>query len=116
MAKEKFPGSPATLDALCRRFTVDASARTKHGALIDAELLAEVYLHMSVEMFQKNIFGDAGESSREEESDSTNSFSPVQIMKPRDFRPSETEIKRHFEFLNKLKNPIWSKFEENSET
>jgi DNA polymerase III subunit epsilon len=46
MARQKFPGSPASLDALCRRFAIDNSARTKHGALLDAELLAEVYLEL----------------------------------------------------------------------
>lgn len=46
MARRKFPGSPATLDALCRRFGIDNSAREKHGALLDSELLAEVYLEL----------------------------------------------------------------------
>ena len=46
MARRKFPGSPATLDALCRRFGVDNSGREKHGALLDSELLAEVYLEL----------------------------------------------------------------------
>lgn len=44
IARSKFPGSPASLDALCRRFGVDNSAREKHGALLDSEILAEVYL------------------------------------------------------------------------
>jgi len=46
MARTKFPGSPASLDALCRRFGVDNSAREKHGALLDSEILAEVYLEL----------------------------------------------------------------------
>jgi DNA polymerase-3 subunit epsilon len=46
MARARFPGSPASLDALCRRFGVDNSAREKHGALLDCELLAEVYLEL----------------------------------------------------------------------
>jgi DNA polymerase III subunit epsilon len=46
IAKQKFPGSPASLDALCRRFGVDNSAREKHGALLDSEILAEVYLQL----------------------------------------------------------------------
>ncbi|WP_134724952.1 DNA polymerase III subunit epsilon [Paracoccus luteus] len=46
MAREKFPGAPVTLDALCRRFGVDNSGRTLHGALLDSELLAEVYLEL----------------------------------------------------------------------
>jgi DNA polymerase-3 subunit epsilon len=46
IARRKFPGSPASLDALCRRFGVDNSVREKHGALLDSELLAEVYLEL----------------------------------------------------------------------
>ncbi len=46
IARKKFPGSPASLDALCRRFAIDNSAREKHGALLDSEILAEVYLEL----------------------------------------------------------------------
>jgi len=46
LARQKYPGSPASLDALCRRFGVDNSAREKHGALLDSEILAEVYLEL----------------------------------------------------------------------
>ena len=46
LARQKFPGSPASLDALCRRFGVDNSMREKHGALLDSEILAEVYLEL----------------------------------------------------------------------
>lgn len=46
MARSRFPGSPASLDALCRRFGVDNSSREKHGALLDSEILAEVYLEL----------------------------------------------------------------------
>lgn len=46
VARQRFPGSPASLDALCRRFGVDTSVRVKHGALLDCELLAEVYLEL----------------------------------------------------------------------
>lgn len=46
IARQKFPGSPASLDALCRRFGIDNSSRTLHGALLDSEILAEVYLEL----------------------------------------------------------------------
>ena len=46
IARKKFPGSPASLDALCRRFSIDNSMREKHGALVDSEILAEVYLEL----------------------------------------------------------------------
>jgi DNA polymerase-3 subunit epsilon len=47
IARKKFPGSPASLDALCRRFGIDNSSRTLHGALLDSEILAEVYLELT---------------------------------------------------------------------
>lgn len=47
LARKKFPGAPASLDALCRRFAIDNSGRTLHGALLDSEILAEVYLELS---------------------------------------------------------------------
>ena len=47
IARKKFPGSPASLDALCRRFNIDNSTRTQHGALLDSKILAEVYLELS---------------------------------------------------------------------
>ena len=46
IARKRFPGSPSSLDALCRRFGIDNSARTLHGALLDSEILAEVYLEL----------------------------------------------------------------------
>lgn len=46
LARSKYPGSPASLDALCRRFGIDNSLREKHGALLDSEILAEVYLEL----------------------------------------------------------------------
>ncbi|MGB1209076.1 MAG: DNA polymerase III subunit epsilon, partial [Paracoccaceae bacterium] len=46
IARKKFPGSPASLDALCRRFNIDNGARTLHGALLDSEILADVYLEL----------------------------------------------------------------------
>ncbi|MDP1669111.1 DNA polymerase III subunit epsilon [Phaeovulum sp.] len=46
IARRRFPGSPASLDALCRRFGIDNSSREKHGALLDSEILAEVYLEL----------------------------------------------------------------------
>lgn len=106
MAKEKFPGSPATLDALCRRFSVDVSARSKHGALIDAELLAKVYLHMSVAIVQKSILGTMSDNSALALEETVGQCQ--QIYEPRNFFPSEEELTAHANFLQKLKNPIWN--------
>ena len=46
-ARDKFPGSPASLDALCKRFRIDNSKRTQHTALIDCDLLAKVYINLT---------------------------------------------------------------------
>jgi DNA polymerase-3 subunit epsilon len=54
IARKRFPGSPASLDALCKRFKIDLSSREKHGALLDAELLAEVYIQ---------LMGDTGQTT-----------------------------------------------------
>lgn len=112
MAKEKFPGSPATLDALCRRFSVDSSGRTKHGALIDAELLAKVYIHMSVEVVQKNIFGEMASNPAEMSKDVAEQ---IKIYEPRNFSPSEVELIEHTAFLQKIKDPIWHLIEHSHE-
>jgi DNA polymerase-3 subunit epsilon len=107
MAKEKFPGSPSTLDALCRRFSVDLTSRHKHGALIDAELLANVYLHMSIEFLQRDIF-DIKQNFGED----VESFDKqvVKNVEPRCFSPSDEELDLHCNLLKKIKNPIWEKF------
>jgi DNA polymerase-3 subunit epsilon len=60
MARARFPGSPASLDALCRRFGVDNSKREKHGALLDSEILAEVYLELIGGRQPDLVLSDAG--------------------------------------------------------
>ena len=62
MARERFPGSPASLDALCKRFEISLDSRTKHGALIDAYLLAEVYLELNGGRERRLELGGAGEA------------------------------------------------------
>ncbi len=111
IARKKYPGSPATLDALCKKFSVDSTIRSKHGALIDANLLAQVYVIMSVDRVQKNIFVDEIDdnvdvtvtSSYIKPKHSTLKYRPLSVI-------SEAENIRHMELVSKLKNPIWSKF------
>lgn len=103
MAKRKYPGSPATLDALCRRFKIDSTKRTKHGALIDAELLALVYIHMSVALNQMDIFSIKAEI-KENVIISYNNKSPVA---KRDFPINEEDFQNHKQFLRKIKNTLW---------
>jgi DNA polymerase-3 subunit epsilon len=107
MAREKYPGSPATLDALCRKFNIDRSMRTKHGALIDARLLAEVYIEMSVEIVQKSIFADVGSNRN----NGKNNITKKVTIPERIFFPNTEEIAAHREFLTAFEDPIWSKFD-----
>ncbi|MDR1365090.1 MAG: DNA polymerase III subunit epsilon [Holosporales bacterium] len=100
MAKAKYPGSPATLDALCRKFSVNNSMRLKHGALIDAELLAEVYVNMSVEVRQNTLFG----SSKPQDVNRPQTYQ----IPDREFTASEDELVAHRENLKKIKDPIWN--------
>lgn len=101
MARRKFPGAPASLDALCRRFTVDASARAHHGALLDAGLLAEVYLALlGGRQPGLSLVADAGNQ--------TASAAPVSAPRPaRPHAPSEAEVTAHAAFVDGLKDPLW---------
>jgi DNA polymerase-3 subunit epsilon len=100
MARKKFPGAQASLDALCRRFSIDNSARTKHGALLDAELLAEVYLEL--------IGGrQHGLSLGKDTADETSDYNRTEIRPPRPHAPSEDEIAAHAAFLDTITDPIW---------
>jgi len=104
MAKEKFPGSPATLDALCKRFKVDLSRREKHGALLDAELLAEVYLELTGGRQDLLIL----EQERVNRIPFTQDKAIFSSLRPqRSFSADGEEKKNHQEFLKKLKNPLW---------
>ncbi len=112
LARQKFPGSPANLDALCRRFSIDLSARTRHGALLDAELLADVYLELMGGR-QAGLALDANVeavSSHPADADS----SPHMEVPLRVFAVSDEERAAHRAFLKKLKNSIWGEYLENS--
>ncbi|HWA41986.1 MAG TPA: DNA polymerase III subunit epsilon [Hypericibacter adhaerens] len=110
IARRKFPGAPASLDALCKRFGVDNSARTKHGALLDVELLAEVYLEL--------VGGrQAGLALLAEPAPVTTIAGPqgdvairaTAARPPRHFAPTAEELAAHAELLKKLADPIWMK-------
>ena len=103
MARQKFPGAPASLDALCRRFGIDNSARTLHGALLDAELLAEVYLELSGGR-QPGLVLEANEVA----TDASGAIQRI-ARPPRAFAPSEAERAAHQDFLANLTDPIWNK-------
>ena len=103
MARQKFPGTPASLDALCRRFSIDNSARTLHGALLDAELLAEVYLELCGGR-QPGLVLEANDVA----SDATGVVHRI-ARQPRSFAPSDAERDAHKKFMANLTDPIWKK-------
>lgn len=109
MARKKFPGSPANLDALCRRFGVDNSGREFHGALLDAQLLAEVYLELLGG--RQHGLGLASESAAKTQTQSV-SMQATRERVYRDPRPhvaSEVELAAHAKMVEGLKEPLWSK-------
>jgi len=101
MARKRFPGAPASLDALCRRFAIDLSAREKHGAKLDCELLAKVYLELVGGRQSALDLGAlaAGGASRAAVD------RPARV--PRLFAPNADELASHAALLAKLKAPIW---------
>ena len=107
IARKKFPGSPSSLDALCRRFGIHNDARTLHGALLDSEILAEVYLEL--------IGGkqsDFGLSTRAEPKvgEVSTEWTPRPRPTPLPSRHTEKEIAAHAEFVGKLGgDAVWLK-------
>ncbi len=101
LARRKFPGAPASLDALCARFGIDNSNRTLHGALLDAQLLSSVYLEL-VGGRQATIDLIAA-PSRPVATVAANR--PVRA--PRPHAPTAEELTAHEAMLKQLKNPIW---------
>ena len=94
LARDKFPGSPASLDALCKRFRIDNSKRTQHTALIDCDLLAKVYINLTD---QKEPTLDFQNNNQEE---STNKVSTISYFK-KIIKPSPEELQSHKEYLKK---------------
>lgn len=104
IARKKFPGSPANLDALCKRFNIDLSERTKHGALLDAELLSDVYLELMGGR-QSALLLDI--SSKMIVSDGEFIAVSKTHLEVRVFDVNAEEEEAHKLMLSKLKNPIW---------
>ncbi len=110
LAREKYPGSPSSLDALCRRFGVDNSGRDLHGALLDSELLAEVYLEL-IGGRQPDLVLDhrPGQSGAAGDPAATR---PRRATRPAPLAPRITpaEAQAHAEFVQKLgEGSIWAR-------
>lgn len=103
LARTRFPGLPNSLDALCRRFGIDLSARTTHNALLDCRLLAEVYVELTGGR-QRGLLLAGPEAA---------AF-PVAVYTlsgprtPRPILPSAAELAAHAAFVARLSNPLWA--------
>ena len=114
MARKKFPGAQANLDALCRRFEIDNSHRDLHGALVDADLLAAVYIELlggrqpglSLDSDSQTQAGDQG-APNSTDPDPSFHLDAKPIRPIRAHAPTAEELKAHAKFLEELKNPIW---------
>jgi DNA polymerase-3 subunit epsilon len=108
LARMKHPGAKHSLDALCMRFGIDRSQRIKHGALLDAQLLAQVYVELTGgRQIGLGLVAEAGNVSVQPAS------RPVTIREPRPARPhfaGEEELARHRAFISQLVNPLWARF------
>ena len=107
MARQKFPGAPASLDALCKRFDIDKSIRVKHGALIDSDLLAKVYLEL-IGGRQPDLL--AMESRNNKTAVAVAQLGPKEgaaIRKARQFEVPEQELEAHKKLLEGINEPLW---------
>jgi len=101
LARDKFPGSPVSLDALCRRYRIDNSRRTQHTALIDCDLLAKVYINLIDQKEPTLNFQSDETKTSLKNNESKNYFKKVVL-------PSAEEIKKHKEYLkNSLKKNFY---------
>lgn len=108
MARAKFPGAPASLDALCKRFAIDLSARTKHGALLDSELLADVYLELTGG--RQAAMELAAQETNTGDSLAEGGIGAAGLAQRESFylAPSAEELQAHASFLAQIKSPIWA--------
>jgi DNA polymerase-3 subunit epsilon len=114
LARSRHPGAKHSLDALCTRFGVDRSVRVKHGALIDAQLLAQCYVELTggrqigltlTDIVATPVAGDGTAAGLD--------TAPilVEVRPPRAHAPSEEELQAHAHFLSTLANPIWHRLD-----
>jgi len=95
LARSKFPASSNSLDALCKKYNIDLSKRTKHNALLDCELLREVYINLVDEKEPSLISKETGDTI-----DEINTFSKVDKNRKKiTIKPSIEELNKHSNFL-----------------
>jgi DNA polymerase-3 subunit epsilon len=110
IAKSKHPGAKLSLDALCSRYGIDRSHRVKHGALLDAELLTQLY----IELTGGRQIG-LGLADDRERTDPVASMRPVSqrferktFIAPREHHANADELQRHKIFIAEIENPLWT--------
>ena len=104
LAKKKFPGAPVNLDALCRKFHIDLTKRDIHGALLDANLLASVYLELIGGRQQGFLLTETKDTS------SDNFVKSMKVRPSRLYEPNKEEKRIHINFIKKLNNSLWLLF------
>lgn len=109
MARKKFPGSPASLDALCRRFSIDNTSRTFHGALLDSQLLAEVYLELLGGRQHGFVLEDQSKNTANTKSSGERKLIERLFREPRPHSASVQELEAHAKLLESMKEPLWKK-------
>lgn len=109
MARKRFPGARVNLDELCRRFGVDNSARTVHGALLDAQLLADVYFELLGGAEPSLMMADSFINAGAQEAGSAAQAAKKEFHQARVFDVPADELAHHDAFVQKLKNAIWLK-------
>jgi DNA polymerase-3 subunit epsilon len=110
IARNKFPGSPNSLDALCKRFAIDLSKREKHGALLDTELLVDVYVELTGGIQTGLSFDDLKDEKLSDSILENNNESKKlrKKIEKRDFVLSDEILQQHQEFILKnFKNNFW---------
>ncbi|MDX2083570.1 MAG: DNA polymerase III subunit epsilon [Rickettsiales bacterium] len=111
IARKKFPGAPASLDALCKRFNIDLSKRGKHGALLDSELLCDVYIELLGGAQSGLVFASSKVETQKSAAANLSQISLPQIRRSiakRDFPVSESDLQKHQEFIKKnFKTNFW---------
>ena len=111
IARRKFPGSPASLDALCRRFGIDNSARTLHGALLDSEILADVYLELIGGRQPDFALATTGAGLASENTKETEGWRPKPRPHTLSPRITEQETAAHIAFVDEMGDgALWKKF------
>lgn len=110
LARQRHPGAKHSLDALCTRFGVDRSLRIKHGALIDAQLLAQCYVELTGgRQIGLSLAAEQVGPGRDEPNPTKTIV--LQVRPPRPHAPSEDELVRHAAFVASLVDPIWKRLD-----